>query len=154
MNIPYGRQDITPADIKAIIEVLESDFLTQGPKVPLFEKAEKGFVEKLVIHLKSEVYIPGDEVVSFGDEGDKMYFINSGSLDVIIENGSVVASLSDGNFFGEMALLMDTKRTATIRCNSYCDLLSLNREDFNLALEEYPLFAKEMKKVAKARQNK
>ena len=36
--IPYGRQDITQADIDAVIDVLQSDFLTQGPKVPLFEQ--------------------------------------------------------------------------------------------------------------------
>ena len=35
--IPYGRQDITQDDINAVVEVLRSDFLTQGPKVPLFE---------------------------------------------------------------------------------------------------------------------
>ena len=36
--IPYGRQDITKEDIDAVVSVLQSDFLTQGPKVPLFEK--------------------------------------------------------------------------------------------------------------------
>ena len=36
--IPYGRQDISQADIDAVVEVLQSDFLTQGPKVPLFEQ--------------------------------------------------------------------------------------------------------------------
>ena len=36
--IPYGRQDITQADITAVVEVLQSEFLTQGPKVPLFEQ--------------------------------------------------------------------------------------------------------------------
>ena len=36
--IPYGRQDITQADIDAVVGVLQSDFLTQGPQVPLFEK--------------------------------------------------------------------------------------------------------------------
>jgi len=36
--IPYGRQDITQADIDAVVGVLRSDFLTQGPQVPLFEK--------------------------------------------------------------------------------------------------------------------
>ncbi len=39
MIIPYGRQDITPADIEAVIAVLRSDFLTQGPVVPEFERA-------------------------------------------------------------------------------------------------------------------
>lgn len=37
--IPYGRQDITPEDVAAVVEVLQSDFLTQGPKVPAFELA-------------------------------------------------------------------------------------------------------------------
>ena len=36
--IPYGRQDITQRDIDSVVEVLQSDFLTQGPKVPLFEQ--------------------------------------------------------------------------------------------------------------------
>ena len=37
--MPYGRQDIVQADIDAVTEVLRSDFLTQGPAVPMFEKA-------------------------------------------------------------------------------------------------------------------
>jgi UDP-4-amino-4,6-dideoxy-N-acetyl-beta-L-altrosamine transaminase len=37
--IPYGRQDISQADIDAVLEVLKSDFLTQGPVVPLFEQS-------------------------------------------------------------------------------------------------------------------
>lgn len=37
--IPYGRQDISEADIEAVVQVLRSDFLTQGPAVPAFEKA-------------------------------------------------------------------------------------------------------------------
>ena len=37
--IPYGRQDVTEADIDAVVEVLRSDFLTQGPAVPRFEEA-------------------------------------------------------------------------------------------------------------------
>ena len=38
MTIPYGRQDITQDDIDAVVEVLRSDWLTQGPKVPEFEQ--------------------------------------------------------------------------------------------------------------------
>jgi dTDP-4-amino-4,6-dideoxygalactose transaminase len=37
--IPYGRQHITQADIDAVVDILQSDFLTQGPKVPAFERA-------------------------------------------------------------------------------------------------------------------
>jgi len=38
-HIPYGRQDITQADIDTVVAVLQSDFLTQGPMVPKFEEA-------------------------------------------------------------------------------------------------------------------
>jgi UDP-4-amino-4,6-dideoxy-N-acetyl-beta-L-altrosamine transaminase len=41
--IPYGRQDITQADIDAVVQVLESDFLTQGPVVPQFERNVAGY---------------------------------------------------------------------------------------------------------------
>ncbi len=37
--IPYGRQDITQADVDSVVDVLKSDFLTQGPKIPAFEQA-------------------------------------------------------------------------------------------------------------------
>ena len=36
--IPYGKQNISQADIDSVINVLKSDFLTQGPQIPLFEK--------------------------------------------------------------------------------------------------------------------
>lgn len=42
--IPYGRQDISQEDIDAVVEVLRSDFLTQGPTVPKFEEAVAGYV--------------------------------------------------------------------------------------------------------------
>ena len=41
--IPYGRQDITQADIDAVIEVLQADFITQGPQVPVFERKLAGY---------------------------------------------------------------------------------------------------------------
>src|SRR5918993_5430312 len=39
MNIPYGKQNITEEDIQAVVDVLRSDFLTQGPKIKDFEEA-------------------------------------------------------------------------------------------------------------------
>ena len=41
--IPYGRQDISKEDVAEVIETLQSDFLTQGPKVPTFEKIVSGY---------------------------------------------------------------------------------------------------------------
>ena len=43
-KIPYGRQNITDADIQAVVEVLKSDFLTQGPHVKQFEEAFSSYI--------------------------------------------------------------------------------------------------------------
>lgn len=43
MKVPYGRQDIQESDVTAVLDVLKSDFLTQGPAVPLFEKTVSEF---------------------------------------------------------------------------------------------------------------
>ena len=41
--IPYGKQDINQADIDSVVSILKSDFLTQGPQIPLFEKNVSGY---------------------------------------------------------------------------------------------------------------
>ena len=41
--IPYGRQDINQTDINSVVDVLQSDFLTQGPKTPLFEQTVSNY---------------------------------------------------------------------------------------------------------------
>jgi len=52
MTIPYGRQEITAADIKAVVEVLQSDYLTQGPLYPLLTDDQQiEVVQKLMTPL-------------------------------------------------------------------------------------------------------
>jgi dTDP-4-amino-4,6-dideoxygalactose transaminase len=68
--IPYGRQDISQEDINAVIEVLKSDFLTQGPQVPLFEKSVKEPVNaEYALVVNSATY---DELKGSLAEGRKM----------------------------------------------------------------------------------
>ena len=51
--IPYGRQDITEEEIKAVVEVLKSDFLTQGPKVPESEKLASKYCNQYAVAVNS-----------------------------------------------------------------------------------------------------
>ena len=67
-----------------------------------------------------------------------MYFIQSGVVDVLTDDGEVATSLSDGSHFGEICLLTDDRRVATIRAATICDLFSLTKKNFQSILEEYP----------------
>jgi dTDP-4-amino-4,6-dideoxygalactose transaminase len=65
--IPYGRQEITQQDIDAVVEVLKSDFLTQGPQVPFFEASIKDAVSvdyALAVNSATSAMDPGSWTVT------------------------------------------------------------------------------------------
>ncbi len=72
---------------------------------------------------------PDTDVVAQGDPGDLYYVIENGTADVVAD-GRTVRHLSPGDGFGEIALLREIPRTATIRTTSPCTLVSLERDPF------------------------
>ncbi|HSD25810.1 MAG TPA: FAD-dependent oxidoreductase, partial [Vicinamibacteria bacterium] len=85
--------------------------------------------------LSREHYEPGQEVFRQGELGDRLYLVLSGEVDVVREEGGVsrvLARLGPGQWFGEMALLHQTVRTASVRCAAPLDVLSLPREEFSV----------------------
>ena len=87
--------------------------------------------ESLVI----EEFKEGTEVIKQGDKGDKFYLLLNGEADVII-NGKVVNHLADGSYFGELALIYDTPRAATIKSTKPIKVASISGEMFRKVLEK------------------
>ena len=82
-----------------------------------------------------------------------MYLISRGEVEVIDEAGHVVATLGEGNFFGEISLLTSAPRNATVRAKSYCDFFVLDKADFARVLRDRPQFLKSMMDIARSRYN-
>lgn len=122
--------------------------------VPFFTHADPNFVSEVVTKLQYEVFQPGDYIIKEGVIGTKMYFIQEGIVDVVTKNGEVATSLSDGSYFGEICLLTNAKRVASVRAETYCNLFSLSVEHFNAVLEHYPVMRRTMESVAAERLNK
>jgi voltage-gated potassium channel len=93
----------------------------------------------------------GEEIVRKGEVGDEMYVISRGSAEVVDGAGKVIKTLGEGDFFGELALLCDQPRSATVRAATPCDLFVLKQGDFKRALKEYPQFAESVNEVARTR---
>ena len=74
----------------------------------------------------------GDVVIRAGDRGDSFYIVGSGSLEITSEGLHVVADA--GDYFGEIALLRDVPRTATVTALADSDLYVLQRSDFLAAV--------------------
>lgn len=112
--------------------------------IPLFASLDTEALSSLAERLLPERYGAGVDVVRQGDEGDRLYIITDGQVEVLVDDGAGeqrrVNMLSTGDYFGEMALLMGEPRTASVRTNLPTNLLSLSRIDFMQLIErEAPL---------------
>jgi CRP-like cAMP-binding protein len=80
--------------------------------------------------LATPVGVPaGEAVFTRGDHGDRFYAIESGTARVDVEGGEA-RTLDPGDFFGEIALLRDVPRTATVRAVEDLSLYAVERDDF------------------------
>eukprot|EP01063_Lacrimia_lanifica_P035836 TRINITY_DN6941_c0_g2_i1.p1 TRINITY_DN6941_c0_g2~~TRINITY_DN6941_c0_g2_i1.p1 ORF type:complete len:1223 (+),score=356.03 TRINITY_DN6941_c0_g2_i1:122-3790(+) len=112
-------------------------------KVPMFRNAESEILEEMAAQLDRFVLDPNTDVIEFGEVGQEMFFISTGVCEVLIPSGpdesfKQIAHLRDGDSFGEIALLRDTRRTAAVRTVTMCDLFMLAKDDFFQIIESHP----------------
>jgi cAMP-dependent protein kinase regulator len=79
--------------------------------------------------------VHGDELVTQGEPGDRFYVIESGRAE-IVKDGVVLGAVSKGMYFGEVALLRDVPRTATVVASTPMRLFALDREGFELVVAD------------------
>jgi CRP/FNR family cyclic AMP-dependent transcriptional regulator len=100
--------------------------------------------------MQAVAFKAGDTIISEGDEGDKAFFIVSGSVDVIIGRGAkakIVRTLQAGEVFGEMCLIEPGPRSATIMAASDADCLATSYAEFIATIEENPARAVDFMKT-------
>lgn len=104
--------------------------------LPMFAPLPRTLVERLAAAASEVVAQPQDAVVTQGAGGDRFYVIRSGRAAVEVD-GARRGELGPGEFFGEIALLRDVPRTATVRALEPLELYALERDDFLAAVTGY-----------------
>ena len=106
----------------------------------LFKNVDDEVLEKLAGKFKGETYVAGETIISQGDAGDKFYIIMSGKAEAkqAGNHGKDIrlGLINEGSYFGEIALLMDSPRTATVEAVTPISVLSLDRNDFNKLMKD------------------
>jgi voltage-gated potassium channel len=133
-------------------EVRRRDFIvTWGmlARVPLFSHLGASEIADIMRLLRARTIESGEVLVRRGDAASSMYFITAGEVEIDLPNQRV--RLSDGTFFGEIALLHRTKRSGTVKATRKTRLLALDAQDFHALIERMPTLAAHVRETAEAR---
>ena len=134
--------------------------------VSLFSRVDDTFLSKVCMELQTRVFLPADWIILKGDIGSELYIISRGVCQVFLrdpaeweglnEDGEPTDGddesepeilLSNGQFFGEISLLMEVRRTTSVQAKTICEVNVLVQEIFEEILRESPDFANEMKSL-------
>eukprot|EP00435_Cladocopium_sp_Y103_P052190 s2689_g16.t1 len=116
-----------------------------------FKGSSEKFLHELSTMLEVDLFLPGQDIIQQGEEGDKMYFLNWGSVQVMLGD-QVVGDISPGSVFGEMALFSNGKRSCTVRATDTCDCRSVDQHRFQRLLNSYPEERARFEKLIEGRQ--
>ncbi|MCB9092803.1 MAG: cyclic nucleotide-binding domain-containing protein [Halobacteriovoraceae bacterium] len=123
----------------------------------IFQDSKIGCLKMISKSLNSKSFSPGQAIINKGEKGQEMFIVAHGEVEVLVE-GNVVATTQEGQFFGEIALIQNVTRTADVRAKSYCELYTLEKEDFYTIVAKYPelkeKFQKQYQKRSEDNSNK
>jgi hypothetical protein len=118
--------------------------------VPIFTPLPVAIVDQLARDATTVAQPAGTRIVTQGEPGDAFYVIVDGEVDVAAD-GRPLQTLHTGDGFGEIALLRDVRRTATVTATTPVELLAITRDEFLAAVTGYPESAAAAHAIAAAR---
>ena len=128
----------------------QADIIDRLRQVTMLRPLPVSTIEHLARSVREESFAPAATVIEQGQVGDSFYVIVSGEVEVE-ENGRPLSLLSDGDCFGEIALLRDVPRTTTVRARTRLRLYALDRRHFVPTVSGYSESAAEAATVVETR---
>ncbi len=116
-------------------------------KIPMFSKIEPAKLKLLAFTSERMSYADGDVLFRQGEAGDAAFVIITGEAEISIDTDKgplVVAQLRDHDFVGEIAILCDVPRTATVTAKSSLEALRITKDLFFRLVKEFPEIAIEV----------
>ncbi|GAB1584486.1 MULTISPECIES: cyclic nucleotide-binding domain-containing protein [Phyllobacteriaceae] len=119
-------------------------------RIPLFSGVEPAKLKLLAFTSDRVSYGPGQILFRQGDEGDAAYVILSGTADILVESESgpiKIAEAEPNSIVGEISILCDVSRTATVRASGPLEVLRIRKDHFLRLLREFPEITIEILRV-------
>lgn len=119
-------------------------------RVPIFSGLDAAAIAEIMQLLHSRTVQKGDLIARRGEQATEMYFIVAGEVEVELKDGENV-TLRQGEFFGEIALLTENVRTASVRAREEAHLLVLEAQDLERLMDKVPEIGRRIREVGHAR---
>ena len=116
--------------------------------IPLFQQLPVGAINKINEKLDVKLFQKNEEIFKKGDDGDAMFIIEQGQVKVDLENP---VYLGPGDFFGEMALISNSPRNATLVATDDSKLFELKKSDLEELFDEHEVLFRELEETIKNR---
>ncbi|SSD59859.1 uncharacterized protein SCODWIG_01620 [Saccharomycodes ludwigii] len=131
---------------------LNKQFLNSLMKFSLFQNAPKAFYVSLARKLKLVIYHSQEYIVKCGEPSKSMYWIFRGSVKVTSPDGEITqATLKEGSYFGEIGILFNRPRTATVIAETKVLLGVLTSDNLNQVLPDFPIIERQIRDEAQER---
>ena len=148
--------EVEPGEVGgAVVETPAATGHSAPPLIPLFSDLPKKAFVDILVRMKMLELRRGEIVIREGENGDAFYIVASGILLVTRRDAHGVevplARLGEGAFFGEMALLRDGARTATVKVVDDAQVFEVSRELLEELIEQYPTVASAVKNFYRQR---
>eukprot|EP00754_Rhynchopus_humris_P002548 Rhum_TRINITY_DN11411_c2_g1::Rhum_TRINITY_DN11411_c2_g1_i1::g.44606::m.44606 len=127
-----------PPQLRVSVDLVSGDDVIAGLPILGEVRSDPVLVYALQQCLEMRVYPPNYNIVNIGEQGNEMFFIMCGTCHVRNAADEVQTVLGKGEMFGEIAMLTNVGRTASVHTETFCNVLALNRSDFNLVLGSVP----------------
>ena len=143
----FARHGLASIDVGVRVPAREMAILR---KTDLFRSMPAPALERIARNLVPVDVAAGHDVVREGELGDRFYAIERGRV-LVVAGGTRISELSEGQYFGEIALLHDVPRVATVTAESDLRLLALDRGEFLRAVTGQPDVENLARRVAASR---
>ncbi|EFC41918.1 predicted protein [Naegleria gruberi] len=120
-------------------------------KVPFMKDMEELFIQEICLYLNHTIILENYYAMQFGEVGREMFFLGKGTVEIVGPQGQIWATLTSGSFFGEVALISNSKRMASVRAKEICEVFVLYKEDFDNVLARFPEAKKKIQEEAEKR---
>lgn len=126
--------------------------------ISFFSEIDDLLLGEICMSLRTRIYLPGDMILFKGDVGKELFIISKGVVEVLRDDlpankrrEAPRIMLRNGSFFGEIALVMEVRRTCSVQARTVCELNVLQQDAFDAVIRSNPPFARRMNELVVAR---